>query len=64
MDEPGRQSLLDELEDIEKKISEAKRRLPAHTVRPAQMAPLLDLEDRRDRILEGLKKVDAKKEEL
>jgi len=31
--------------ELEAEIAEAKARLPAHSVKPAQMVPLLELED-------------------
>ena len=31
--------------ELEAEIAEAKARLPAHSVKPAQMIPLLELED-------------------
>ena len=31
--------------ELEAEIAEAKARLPAHSVKPAQMMPLLELED-------------------
>lgn len=42
------------LNQIDEEIAEAKRRLPAHTIRPITMAPLLDLEDEQDRLLRQL----------
>ena len=43
------------LKEIEAKIEEARRRLPAHSVKPALMAALFDLEDQRDAIVEQLR---------
>jgi hypothetical protein len=40
-----------ELKLLEEKISEVKRRLPAHSVKPPIMMELLELEDRRDVLL-------------
>jgi hypothetical protein len=40
-----------ELELLEEKIGEVKRRLPAHSVKPPIMMELLQLEDRRDELL-------------
>jgi hypothetical protein len=43
------------LEKIERDIAEAERRLPAHSVKPATMAMLLELEDERDAILAAIR---------
>jgi hypothetical protein len=40
-----------ELNQLEEKIGEVKRRLPAHSVKPPIMMELLELEDRRDVLL-------------
>jgi len=48
-----------ELELLEEKIGEVKRRLPAHSVKPPIMMELLELEDRRDELLKMLEKVKA-----
>jgi archaellum component FlaC len=48
-----------ELERLEEKIGEVKRRLPAHSVKPPIMMELLELEDRRDVLLQILGKVKA-----
>ena len=42
------------LEDLEAQIREARRRLPAHSVKPATMMMLLELEDQRDEILAAI----------
>ena len=43
-----------ELEKLEAKIREVKKRVPAHSVKPAVMMELLDLEDQRDLLLRKL----------
>ena len=43
-----------ELEELESRIVEVKKRLPAHSVKPPVMIELLDLEDRRDLLLKKL----------
>lgn len=43
------------LQQIEFDIEEARRRLPAHSVKPSQMMVLIDLEDEREVILKQLK---------
>lgn len=42
------------LKELEAEIAETKKRLPAHSVKPAVMMDLLDLEDERDRLLSQL----------
>jgi len=49
------QALRRKLKEIEAEIKEARRRLPAHSVKPALMAALFDLEDERDAIAEQLR---------
>jgi hypothetical protein len=44
-----------ELKDLDEKIAEAERRLPAHSTKPATMMMLLDLEDQRDALLAQIK---------
>ena len=39
------------LQEIEEKISEIEKRLPAHSVKPPIMTELITLEDERDEIL-------------
>lgn len=39
------------LNELEKEIAEARKRLPAHSVKPAVMMDLLELEDERDELL-------------
>lgn len=43
------------LRELEKEIAEVRERLPAHSVQPAAMMILLDLEDQRDRLLARLR---------
>lgn len=42
------------LQELEAAITETGKRLPAHSVKPAVMMDLLDLEDQRDELLEKL----------
>jgi hypothetical protein len=44
------------LEALEAEIAEARRRLPAHSVKPAVMKMLLDLEDAYDQLLEEIER--------
>ena len=41
-------------QELDAKISEAKARLPAHSIKPAQMMPLLELEDEYDALLKQI----------
>ena len=47
-------SLENELHLLEEKIKEVEKRLPAHSVKPPIMFELLELEDKRDKILAKL----------
>lgn len=42
------------LAQIEERIREVKNRLPAHSIKPAMMQELLELEDERDTLLAQL----------
>lgn len=48
------EQLKQRLNEIETELEEARRRLPAHSVKPAMMAAIFDLEDERDAILKAL----------
>jgi len=39
------------LNELEKEIAEARKRLPAHSIKPPVMMDLLELEDERDELL-------------
>ncbi len=39
------------LSELEKEIAEARKRLPAHSIKPPVMLDLLELEDERDELL-------------
>jgi hypothetical protein len=52
--------LEDRLKKLEKKIKEAKLHLPAHSIKPSMMMPLLDLEDERDTIMEQINSIRKK----
>jgi hypothetical protein len=58
MHEENRMKTLPELrkrlEDLEAEIAEAKRRLPAHSVKPPVMHMLLDLEDEYDSVMQQM----------
>lgn len=56
------ESLMQRLGQLDKEITETKKRLPAHSVKPPVMMDLLALEDEYDDVLkqiEQLKKQDA-----
>jgi len=46
MDNKTRQELYDELKQLEGDLSDRKAALPAHSVRPAQLIEMEELEDR------------------
>jgi len=46
-----REEMQKKLQELEEAIAETKKRLPAHSVKPAVMMDLLDLEDQRDDLL-------------
>ena len=45
------------LNELEQKIAETKRRLPAHSVKPPVMMELLAIEDEYDTVLEQIARV-------
>ncbi len=51
MAENSLESLKNKLAEIEAAISETKKRLPAHSIKPPVMHDLLNLEDERDSLL-------------
>ena len=51
MVDQDRQHIENRLAELEEEIAEARRRLPAHSIKPAVMADLLQLEDERDRLV-------------
>lgn len=56
--EPGQ--LLKQLQDVEAQLEDLKARWPAHSLKPAMLSQLEDLEEERDRLkrmLEESKKV-------
>ena len=55
----GSGELKEELQKLEEKIKETKKRLPAHSVKPPVMMELLELEDRYDEVLSRIKKINA-----
>mgnify|MGYP000097274507 CR=1 FL=1 len=53
---PSTQELEQRLAQLDAEIAEARQRLPAHSVKPAVMHMLLDLEDEYDRILQEIQR--------
>ncbi|HSO62402.1 MAG TPA: hypothetical protein VLR50_15325 [Desulfobacterales bacterium] len=53
------EDIQNELDRLEEKIGEVKRRLPAHSMKPPIMMELLELEDRRDELFQILGKAKA-----
>lgn len=49
-------ALRQRLAELEKEIAAAKKRLPAHSVKPAHMIDLLALEDEHDRVREQIER--------
>ncbi|MBB5347987.1 hypothetical protein JWG42_09590 [Desulfoprunum benzoelyticum] len=52
-----RRQLRERLQELEEQITETKRRLPAHSVKPPVMMDLLALEDERDFVLDQLERL-------
>ena len=51
------ENLRKRLDELEKKILETEKRLPAHSIKPPVMHELLELEDERDLLLKELARV-------
>ena len=51
------ENLRKQLHELEKKILETEKRLPAHSIKPPVMHELLELEDERDLLLKELARV-------
>ncbi|SDP55375.1 hypothetical protein [Desulforhopalus singaporensis] len=52
-----RRRLQEELAELEQKIAETKRRLPAHSVKPPVMMDLFALEDEKDALLKEMEQL-------
>ena len=50
-----KKKLEDKLRELDEKIAEVNKRMPAHSVKPTIMTALFELEDERDEILKQLK---------
>jgi len=48
------EDLKKQLESVEAALAEARARMPAHSAKPEMMTELIDLEDRRDKLLEQI----------
>ncbi len=57
----GKLALQQRLKQLEAAIEEARLRLPAHSIKPALMAALLDLEDERENLLKQLAEIEKRK---
>ncbi|MGB5746793.1 MAG: hypothetical protein WBM69_07425 [Desulfobacterales bacterium] len=55
-----KQELKKKLEEIDRKILETEKHLPAHSVKPPIMQEIFELEDQREAILARLKDLEAK----
>jgi hypothetical protein len=51
---PTREALEKRRRELEDEIAEARRRLPAHSVKPLVMQMLLDLEDEYDKVAQQI----------
>ncbi len=54
---PTLESLEAELRQVEKKLADAEGRMPAHSVRPGQMAAVFQLEEERDALAAEIQKL-------
>ena len=50
----NKKKLEDKLKELDKKIAEVNKRMPAHSVKPPIMMELFALEDERDAVLKQL----------
>jgi len=49
-----REQIKKKLQELDEAIAETRKRVPAHSIKPAVMMDLLDLEDERDDLLAKL----------
>ena len=54
--------LKDRLREVMAKLEDAEGRLPAHTVRPGQMAAVFQLEEERDALTSEIEKLEQQHE--
>jgi hypothetical protein len=57
------EALRKKLASLEREIAETKKRLPAHSVKPAVMMDLLALEDEYDTVLKQIERLKKKEPE-
>jgi len=57
----NRKRLEDKLKELDEKIAEVNKRMPAHSVKPPIMTELLALEDERDDVFKQLEALKQKK---
>ena len=43
------------LKEVEEKLADAEKRMPAHSVKPGQMAALFQLEEERDALVDEIR---------
>ena len=55
------ETLEDKLRELDEKIAEVNRRMPAHSVKPPIMTELFALEDERDEVFKQLEALKQKK---
>jgi hypothetical protein len=56
---PDVQELKKQLSAVEKEIVAARARMPAHSAKPAMMNELIELEDKRDQLLEQIARAEG-----
>ena len=56
------ETLKDKLREIVAKLEDAEGRLPAHTVRPGQMAAVFQLEEERDALTSEIERLEQQHE--
>jgi uncharacterized protein YutE (UPF0331/DUF86 family) len=57
-----KKKLEDKLKELDKKIAEVNKRMPAHSVKPPIMMELFALEDERDAVLKQLEVLKQRKD--
>lgn len=55
----SKEILTERLARVEAELADMEQRMPAHSVKPAFMAALFDLEDERDRLIAQIEKLQA-----
>ena len=53
------ETLEDRLKKLEEKLEDAEGRMPAHSVKPGQMAALFQLEEERDSLVDAIRNLRA-----